>query len=131
MLFTAPRSSFRDRLQHTAPNPAPAPAPAPTSEPTMPPPTLRSSPHHWPCDPELAAADSDASAASPRGLIRSALLLVLALGLAFTIFNPGPVASTLRSTSTAVTTRGGELLAGAVHATAGWVVRGSIPRSNP
>jgi hypothetical protein len=126
MLLIAPRSSFRDRLQHTAPAPA-----APGSEPATPQAPARHAPQHWPCDPAPPAASSDADAPSRRGLVRSAVLLVLALGLAFTLFNPGPVASTLRSTTTSVTTRGGNLLAGAVHTTAGWVVRGSIPRTNP
>ncbi len=126
MLLIAPRSSFRDRLQHTAPAPA-----APGSEPATPQAPARHAPQHWPCDPAPPAASSDADAPSRRGLVGSAVLLVLALGLAFTLFNPGPVARTLRSTTTSVTTRGGNLLAGAVHTTAGWVVRGSIPRSNP
>lgn len=126
MLLIAPRSSFRDRLQHTAPS-----APAPTSELTKPQPPARQAPQHWPCDPDLPAAAADSDAPSPRGLIRSAGLLVLALALAFTLFNPGSVASMLRSTTTSVTARGGKLLAGAVHTTAGWVVRGSIPRGNP
>jgi hypothetical protein len=123
MLLAAPRSSFRDRLQHTAP--------APLSQTPKPQPPAGQAPQHWPCDPDLPAAAADSDAPSPCGLIRSAGLLALALGLAFTLFNPGPVASTLRSTTTSVTTRGGKLLAGAVHTTAGWVVRGSIPRSNP
>jgi hypothetical protein len=129
MLLIAPRSSFRDRLQHTAP--AAAPAAAPGSGPANPQPPASKASQHWPCDPALPEACSDADAPSLRGLVRSGVLLVLALGLAFTLFNPGPVARTLRSTTTSVTTRGGNLLAGAVHTTAGWIVRGSIPRSNP